>query len=116
MLSAFLVTFDYPSSEIVVENGALPVSSDARVLPWHVEDDGLPTVKFSIEGISFDAHIDSGSPSQITLPENAKGKFAYLEEPVVVGRGRTVNSEFEVWLGKIDGNSMLGPHVIELLA
>ncbi len=113
MLSAFLVTFDYPSSKIVIENGALPASSDARVLPWRVEGDGLPTVKISIEGISFDAHIDSGSPRQITLPENVKGKFAYLEEPVVVGRGRTVNSEFEVWRGTIDGNGMLGLHVIE---
>ena len=113
MLSAFLVTFDYPSSKIAIENGALPVSSDASVLPWRVEGDGLPTVEIFIEGISFDAHIDSGSPHQITLPENVKGKFAYLEEPVVVGRGRTVNSEFEVWRGTIDGNGMLGPHVIE---
>lgn len=113
MLSAFLVTFDYPSSKIVIENGALPVSSDARVLPWRVEDDGLPTVEISIEGISFDAHIDSGSPSRITLPENVKEQFVYLEKPVVVGRGRTVNSEFEVWRGTIDGNFMLGPHVIE---
>ena len=113
MLSAFLVTFDYPGSKIVIENGALPVSSDDNVLPWSAEDDGLPTVKISIQGNAFDAHIDSGSPNQITLPENVRGKFAYLEEPVVVGRGRTVNSEFEVWRGTIDGNGTLGSHVME---
>lgn len=94
ILSAFLVTFDYSGSKIVIENGALPVSGDDTVLPWGAEDGGLPTVLISIQGIAFDAHIDSGSPNQITLPENVRGKFVYLEEPVVVGRGRTVNSEF----------------------
>jgi hypothetical protein len=52
MLSAFLVTFDYPGSRIVIENGALPVSSDDSVLPWRAKDDSLAQTLF-FEGQSW---------------------------------------------------------------
>ena len=113
MLSAFLVTFDYPGSKIVIENGVLSAASGEDILPWRAVDDGLPTVKLAIGDMSFDAHIDSGSPGAIMLPENAREQFVYMTEPVVVGRGRTLNTEFEIWRGALDGNAKLGTHVIE---
>ncbi|NKB70042.1 MAG: hypothetical protein GKR89_23465 [Candidatus Latescibacteria bacterium] len=108
MLAAFLVTFDYPESQIVIENGTLAQIDSDDIIPWRAVDDGLHTVPLQIGDLSFDAHIDSGSPSQITLPENVRDKLAYIDEPVVVGRGRTVNSEFEVWAGTLDGTVNLG--------
>ena len=40
-------------------------------------------------------------------------KFSYVDEPVVVGQGRTVNSSFKVWKGRLDGAVKLGTIVID---
>ena len=113
LLSAFLVTFDYPSSRIVIEEGSLSSADEGQAVPWAVSGDGLPTVAITIADQVFDAHLDSGAPGGITLPENVRGKFQYNSDPVVVGRGRTVNSEFEIWRGVLDGTFRLGKHVRE---
>ncbi|MCZ6653288.1 MAG: pepsin/retropepsin-like aspartic protease family protein [Planctomycetota bacterium] len=112
MLSAFLVTFDYPGSKIVIENGALSARDGDNVVEWRAKGDGLPTLKLSVGDVTFDAHIDSGAPGNLTLPENTREKFSYVEEPVVVGRGRTVNSEFKVWRARLDGQMKLGSFVV----
>ncbi len=51
-------------------------------------------------------------PSKLTLPANVQEKFSYVDEPVVVGHGRTVNSEFKVWRGTLDGKVKLGTLVV----
>ncbi len=112
MLSAFLVTFDYPASKIVIENGSLSARDGDNVLEWRAKDDGLPTLKLTVGDVTFDAHIDSGAPGKLTLPANAREKFSYVTEPVVVGRGRTVNSEFKVWRGTLDGKVKLGTFIV----
>ena len=108
VLSAFLVTFDYPGSKIVIENGSLSPRKGENVVAWTVKDDGLPTLKLAVGDVTFDAHIDSGAPSKLSFPENAREKFSYVDEPVVVGRGRTVNSEFTIWRATLDGTVKLG--------
>ena len=112
LLSAFLVTLDYPGSKIVIENGSLSLNSDDNVVEWRAKGDGLPTVKLTVADVTFDAHIDSGAPSKLSLPENMREKFSYVEKPVVVGHGRTVNSEFKVWRGTLDGRVKLGTLVL----
>ena len=112
MLSAFLVTFDYPGSKIVIENGSLSARDGENVVEWCAKDDGLPTLKLSVADVTFDAHIDSGAPGKLTLPENAREKFSYVAEPIVVGHGRTVNSEFKVWRGTLDGKVKLGTFTV----
>ncbi len=112
MLSAFLVTFDYPGSKIVIENGSLSARDGQNVVAWRAKDDGLPTLKLAVGDVTFDAHIDSGAPGKLTLPENAREKFSYVDEPVVVGHGRTVNSEFKVWRGTLDGKVKLGTFIV----
>lgn len=113
MLSQFLVTFDYPGSKIVIENGSLSARNGENVVAWRARDDGLPTLRLTVADATFDAHIDSGAPGTITLPENARGKFSYVDEPVVVGQGRTVNSSFKVWKAKLDGTVRLGTIIID---
>ncbi len=111
MLSAFLVTLDYPGSKIVIENGSLSVDDD-NVVEWRAKGNGLPTLKLTVADVTFDAHIDSGAPSKLTLPENVRKQFSYVNEPVVVGHGRTVNSAFKVWQGTLDGRVKLGTLVV----
>lgn len=113
MLSAFLVTFDYPGSKIVIENGSLSAGDRGNVVEWRAQGDGLPTLKLTVADVTFDAHIDSGAPSKLTLPENVREKFSCVDEPVVVGHGRTVNSEFKVWRGTLDGKVKLGSLVVD---
>ncbi len=113
MLSEFLVTFDYPGSKIVIEKGVLTKNDEHNIVEWRAKDNGLPTIKLAVGDVTFETHIDTGAPSGITLPENAREKFSYLDKPVVVGRGRTVNSEFTVWRGRLDGQAKLGKIVFE---
>jgi len=113
MLAAFLVTFDYPGSKIVIEKGSLSDRDGGNILKWRATGDGLPTLRLTVGGVDFDAHLDSGSPGILTLPENALKKLSYLKEPVVVGRGRTVNSDFEIWRGTLDGKAKLGTHIVD---
>ena len=79
----------------------------------YAKGDGLPTLKLAVGSETFDAHIDSGAPGALTLPDKARGKLSYIEEPVVVGHGRTVNFEFKVWRGKLDGKVKLGTHIVQ---
>jgi len=113
MLSRFLVTFDYPGQKLVIENGSLSERNGENVVAWRATGDGLPTLRLTVGDVMFDAHIDSGAPGRITLPVKALKKFSYIDEPVVVGQGRTVNSSFKVWKGTLDGAVKLGTIVID---
>lgn len=113
MLSEFLVTFDYGAGEIRVERGALPAANGGDVLEWRIIGEGLPSLKLNVGGITLDAHIDSGAPGELTLPDKVRRQLKFTSEPVVIGRGRTVNSEFEIRRGTLDGQVKLGAHLFK---
>jgi hypothetical protein len=102
-----LFTLDYPAKEIVVAKGALEKDGEG-VLAYDAEGP-LPRIELTLDGKKILAHIDSGAPSGWTFPKAFLEGAKWKEEPKVVGRGRTVNNEFEVWSGRLAGTLRLGP-------
>ncbi len=113
VLSDCLVTFDYANDRLILELGELPPADGASILAYQSNEEELPTIEISVGGRTLNAHIDSGSPSEFTLPDTMRNSLKLRGEPIVVGRGRTVNSEFEVRKATPDGDVKLGEHVFE---
>jgi hypothetical protein len=111
-----LFTLDYPAGEIALAKGELPAPGEgadrAGVLAYDAEGP-LPRIELALDGKKILAHLDSGAPGGWTFPKSFLEGAKWKEEPKVVGRGRTINGEFEVWSGKIAGTLRLGP--IEVL-
>lgn len=101
-----LFTLDYPKKEIFVAKGELPADG-AGVIAYDA-DGPLPRVEIALDGKKILAHVDSGAPSGWGFPKSFLEGAKWKEEPKVVGRGRTVNNEFEVWSGKLAGTLRLG--------
>ena len=102
-----LFTLDYPAKEIVVAKGALP-KEGPDVLAYDAEGP-LPRVEVALGDKKILAHLDSGAPSGWTFPKSFLEGAEWKEEPKVVGRGRTVNNEFEVYSGQLAVTLRLGP-------
>jgi predicted aspartyl protease len=104
-----LVTLDYPKLEIRVEHGSLADSADPNVVEYDASGP-LPEVPVTIGTRKIPAHIDSGSPSGFTLPKSLASELGLDGEPRVVGHGRTINGEFDVWSAKLRDPLRLGAH------
>jgi hypothetical protein len=102
-----LFTLDYPKKEVVLAKGEL-AANGTEVLPYDA-DGQLPRVEIALDGKKILAHVDSGSPGGWGFPKSFLEGAKWKEEPKVVGRGRTVNNEFEVWSGTLAGTLKLGP-------
>jgi hypothetical protein len=101
-----LFTLDYPKKEIAVAKGEL--AADGAEVVAYDADGPLPRVEIALGGKKILAHLDSGSPSGFGFPKSFVEGMTWKEEPKVVGRGRTVNNDFEVWSGRIAGTLRLG--------
>ncbi|MCH7592062.1 MAG: aspartyl protease family protein [Planctomycetes bacterium] len=114
VFSQFLVTFDYANGRMTLERGALPEADGGEVLDYETKDGGsIPLIPLSVGGVAMRAHIDSGAPGEITLPENIQSRLKLMGNPVVVGHARTVNSEFDILAATLDGDLRIGRHVFE---
>ena len=111
MFADCLVTFDYEHGHLIFEKGELPPIDDKEIIAWNAGDDELPTLKLTVGDVTLDAHIDSGSPGKIMLPDKMRKKLAFKREPVVVAHARTVNSEFVIREGTFDGQVKFGSNV-----
>ena len=113
MLTDCLVTFDYVNNEMRLTRGELPPVDGKDIIKFESQDDGLPTIKLHVGDIALDAHIDSGSPGGITLPENVQDRLKLKSKPTVVGHARTVNSSFDILAADLDGDARIGGHTFE---
>ena len=108
LFTRHLLTLDYGEKAVLVRAGALERDAP-HVVPFELE--GVPRVLIDVDGALLEATIDSGSPSGITLPHAFAQEHTFLEPLAVIARGRTVNSEFEVRGGRLDGDVSLAGHV-----
>jgi hypothetical protein len=104
-----LVTLDYPKRELRLEHGSLADSADPNVVEYDASGP-LPEVGVAAGARKLPAHIDSGSPSGFTLPKSLALELGLDGEPRIVGHGRTINGEFEVWGAKLRDPLRLGAH------
>ncbi len=108
-----LMTLDLRKKQMILERGELPEINGVDILRLDVHGEKSPTVRLRVGGIDIDAHIDSGKPGGVALPTNMQDRFKLKGKPVVVGRGRTANSTFDVLAATLDGNVEVGGHVIK---
>lgn len=103
-----LFTLDYPAKELVLEKGEIGASKDGAFVLAYDNEGPLPRIELRLDDKTILAHVDSGSPSGWGFPKSFLEGAKWKEDPKVVGRGRTVNNEFEVWSGKLAGTLRLG--------
>jgi hypothetical protein len=59
------------------------------------------------------AHFDTGSPASISVPDSWEKRLKLDGPAKVIGRARTVNSEFEIRAAQLAGNVEIGGHVFD---
>ena len=104
-----LVTFDYPRQELGLELGTLAASADSDVIQYDARGP-LPEITLVVGNRTIPAHVDSGASSAFTLPKSFALEIGVEAQPRVVGRGRTINGEFDVWAARLSGSIRLGGH------
>ena len=109
LFNSLLVTFDFPKSLFTIEGGKLDAGSG--VLSY-TNEHGVPTVDVDVAGHKVSAHIDSGSPAEVTMPLSMAKSLELAEEPRVVGHARTVSNEFDVYAAPLKGDIHVGDIVL----
>jgi len=104
LFAGYLLTFDGPGRQVIIEDGALPERDDKHVVPFKISEYGIPVIQIAINGRSIDAHFDTGSPGSLTLPDSMEKNLKFKTKPRVMGRARTVNGAFEIRGAQLDGN------------
>jgi len=99
-----LVKFDYINKKIILCSGSLPINKSLV----YTTEYGIPSIEISINHITLKVNIDSGSPAEISLPLNLAKSLPLSEEPKVVGHGRTLDGEFEVYSARLNGDVHVG--------
>jgi hypothetical protein len=107
-----LVTFDYAGDRIVLAGGALPEPDGKTVLAYEAPM-GIPVLPITIAGQVFEAHLDTGAPSGISVPLESAETLPLEARPVEAGKARTVNSEMTLYTATLKGNAQLGGFTFE---
>src|SRR5262249_48345011 len=85
-----LEAIDFPAATLRLTRGHL--GEHGRGVVAYRAPDGIPLVPVSVAGVSMDAHLDTGSPGFLSIPERDSSRVRFAEPLREVGRGRTVNS------------------------
>jgi CubicO group peptidase (beta-lactamase class C family) len=107
LFTSLLVTFDYPNSRFGVDGGKLPAADGSKVLTYSVEH-GVPTIEIDVAGTKVATDIDSGSPALLSMPLSLAKSLPLSEEPRVMGHGRTVGNEFDIYAAPLKGTVRVG--------
>ncbi len=107
LFTSLLVTFDYPNSQFAVDGGKLPAADGSTVLAYSVEH-GVPTIEIDVAGTKVTTDIDSGSPALLSMPLSLAKSLPLAEEPRVMGHGRTVGNEFDIYAAPLKGAVHVG--------
>jgi hypothetical protein len=108
--SRYLVTLDFPNRQIIAETGELPPADGTTVLDYSGRLLSFPA---TIGGVTVKIHPDTGSPGGITVPLAMAERLPLAEPPRVVGRGKTVNAELEIWAAPLKGQVSWGTVALE---
>lgn len=110
-LDGHLVTLDLAAGELRLEPGGSLGPDDAGVVPYYL-DRGLPWIQVTVGPLTVHAFLDTGNPGQLTMSEHLARHLELASEPVVVARGRTVSSTFEIRAAQLAGDVVVAGHVL----
>lgn len=110
LFEGYRLEFDYPGQTLRLYAGPLPEPDGKTVFAFETE---IPSIRVMLAGQTYDMHLDTGSPSSFMLPLALAAELPLQSELAVVGRGRTVDAEFEVLGADLDGDAVIGQITIE---
>jgi CubicO group peptidase (beta-lactamase class C family) len=95
-------TLDYPRQELRLSRQPL-AAGGSHVIAYTVEH-GVPVIDIQAGGVAMKVDVDSGSPAILSVPAAWATKLTFTSAPRVVGKGRTVNNEFEIRAADLRGD------------
>lgn len=107
-----LVTLDYPRGTLILDSGELP-EPDGKTIVAASFEEGIPSLQINVAGVTYRAHLDSGSTGFLGLPLDAAKTLPLESPPVVVGRARTASGDYAVSEARLKGPVRIGALVIE---
>lgn len=107
----YLLTLDYPNHMMMLEHGALEPDGEQSVLPFRMPD-GVPIVALTVGGEPMEAQLDSGGMG-LTLPETVALRQKFVTDPVLFSNGESVATRFQLKVGRLSGEVLLGRYVFE---
>ncbi len=106
-LEGHVITINYPQDYMTLQKGTLPPADGLKILEYDGTNT-VPHLEVSVGGKAVEVALDSGAPHGISLPMNLSDELPLEGSPKVVGRGRTVDAEFEILSSKLVGDFQLG--------
>ena len=100
LFAGLTVTLDYRKPELRLSREPLPADG-SHVVPF-TDERGIPEIEVDVAGTRIEVDVDSGSPALLSVPTAWVAKLP-LGEQRVVGRGRTMNNDFEIRAADLDG-------------
>ncbi len=108
-LKGMLVTFDHSRKQIRVEAGSLPAPDGQTTFEWPATE-RLPTVPITIGDVEIPAHLDTGAPGGLKLPQLWSDSLE-LDGPLTrIASARTVGGVIEQQVGKLRTVPRLGAY------
>lgn len=103
---ALLETIDFPAAALRLSRGHLGEPGGA-ILRYRSMG-GVPLIPIDVAGAGMEAHLDTGSPGFLSIPEKDSSRVRFAGPLREVGRGRTVNSVVTFRGAPLDGAVHVG--------
>jgi hypothetical protein len=111
-LSGLLVTLDYPGGMLGFRRGSLPEADNLEVFGWD-EEQPLPEIPVSFDGVEVLAILDSGSSGSLGLPVDYAGRLK-LQGPLLDrSYVRSVDHVRPVRGARMEGTFRIGRYTME---
>jgi hypothetical protein len=108
LFQGLLVKLDYVNGRFVVRDGSLPAEASLA----YTDEHGVPCIEIDVDGVKTKVDIDSGSPTEVSLPLDIATSLPLATKPQVVGRGRTADGDFDVYSATLKGQVRVGGIVL----
>lgn len=107
----YLLTLDYAHHTLILKRGELKPDGERSVLPFLMPD-GVPLVALTVAGERMEAQLDSGGMG-LTVPETVARRLKFAAGPVPFSNAESVATRFELKVGRLSGDVLLGRYVFE---
>jgi hypothetical protein len=108
LFQGLLVRFDYINGRFDLRGGVLPADTSLA----YTTEFGVPNIEIEIKGVMAKVDIDSGAPSEVSLPLSMAKSLPLAAEPKVVGRGRTMDGDFDIYSATLNGEVHVGSVIL----
>jgi predicted aspartyl protease len=103
-----LLTLDFPGRRMTLESGAVEPDGERSVFKFRMPE-SVPIVPMLIDGIKFDAEIDSGG-SGLSLPEPLVSHLKFAAGPFDFSNGQSFSTRFQIKSARLESDVHLGSY------